>query len=207
MLRHLGLVAVVLAACASSGASPVKRAEGVARRFAPLPPRRVGNPVVEMRTNHGTIRIELFEKEAPLTAKNFLRYVDDGFYDGTVFHRVIESFMIQGGGHTKDMKPKVTRPAVANESANGLENKRGTVAVARAAAPDSGTSQFYINVKDNGFLDRKNAADKVGYCVFGKVIDGMDVVDKIKAVKTGVNGAMRDVPTEPVEIVSMKRAR
>jgi cyclophilin family peptidyl-prolyl cis-trans isomerase len=159
------------------------------------------NPVVEIKTSMGTIQVELFEKEAPGTVKNFLQYVDDKHYDGTIFHRVIDGFMIQGGGFDKDMRQKKTRDSIKNESSNGLENKRGTLAMARTPVPDSATAQFFINVKDNDFLDRKNAMDRVGYCVFGKVISGMDVVDKIKAVKT----ARGDVPLETVEIISAKR--
>jgi len=159
------------------------------------------NPVVEIKTSKGTIQVELFEKDAPLTVKNFLQYVDDKHYDGTIFHRVINDFMIQGGGLTKDMKEKKTREPIKNESSNGLENKRGTIAMARTPLPDSATSQFFINVVDNSFLDRKNARDRVGYCVFGKVISGMDVVDKIKNVRTGRG----DVPTETIEIISIRR--
>jgi cyclophilin family peptidyl-prolyl cis-trans isomerase len=159
------------------------------------------NPVVEIKTSKGTIQVELFEKDAPITVKNFLQYVDDKHYDGTIFHRVISDFMIQGGGLTKDMKEKKTREPIKNESSNGLENKRGTIAMARTPLPDSATSQFFINVVDNSFLDRKNARDRVGYCVFGKVISGMDVVDKIKNVRTGRG----DVPTETIEIISIRR--
>ncbi|NBO92607.1 MAG: peptidyl-prolyl cis-trans isomerase [Planctomycetia bacterium] len=162
------------------------------------------NPVVEMKTNLGTIKIELFEKEAPGTVKNFLQYAEDKHYDGTIFHRVIEKFMIQGGGFTKDMDQKKTRPSIKNESANGLLNKRGTIAMARTSEADSATSQFFINTVDNSFLDKAEARDGVGYCVFGKVISGMDVVDKIKVVRTGIKGGMRDVPAETVEIISVK---
>jgi peptidyl-prolyl cis-trans isomerase B (cyclophilin B) len=158
------------------------------------------NPVVEIKTSKGTIQVELFEKDAPLTVKNFLQYVDDKHYDGTIFHRVISDFMIQGGGMTKEMKEKDTRKAIKNESTNGLENKRGTLAMARTPVADSATAQFFINVVDNDFLDRKNARDKVGYCVFGKVISGMDVVDKIKEVKT-----RGSVPVETIEIISARR--
>ncbi|MFQ3649909.1 MAG: peptidylprolyl isomerase [Gemmataceae bacterium] len=159
------------------------------------------NPVVEIKTNKGTIQVELFEKQAPITVKNFLQYVDDKHYDGTIFHRVISDFMIQGGGLTKDMKEKATRKPIKNESSNGLENKRGTIAMARTSVADSATSQFFINVKDNDFLDQKRARDRVGYCVFGKVISGMDVVDKIKDVRT----TRDDVPTETIEILSIRR--
>ncbi len=165
------------------------------------------NPVVVMKTSLGTIKIELYPDKAPKTVKNFLDYVDSKFYDGTVFHRVIgkpfspEDFMIQGGGYLPGMKEKKTGAPIKNESDNGLSNKRGTIAMARTPAPDSATAQFYINVKDNDFLDRANAQDKVGYCVFGKVIDGMDVVDKIKSVET-----RRSVPVKDVVIESVRRA-
>ena len=164
------------------------------------------NPVVEMKTNHGTIKIELFEKEAPGTVKNFLKYVEDKHYDGTVFHRVIDKFMIQGGGFTKDLRQKETRAAIKNESTNGLKNKRGTLAMARTSEPNSATAQFFVNVVDNDFLDKAKARDGVGYCVFGKVIEGMDVVDKIKAVKTGDRGGHQAVPTEDIVIKSVRRA-
>src|SRR5262249_25622685 len=148
-----------------------------------------------IKTNQGTIKVELFEKDAPETVKNFLKYVDDKHYDDTIFHRVIEDFMIQGGGFKKgfsDIKDEKdvekyrnkTRDPIKNESDNGLSNKRGTLAMARTNKPDSATDQFYINVKDNEGLDKAKARDKVGYCVFGKVIEGMDVVDKIKKVET-----------------------
>src|SRR5262249_12947279 len=149
------------------------------------------NPVVEIKTSMGTIKVELFEKDAPVTVKNFLRYVDDKHYDGTIFHRVIADFMIQGGGFSKGLnkanikdKEKKTRDPIKNESNNGQSNKPGTIAMARTGRPDSATAQFFINTKDNDFLDRAKARDKVGYCVFGKVIEGMDVVDKIRRVKT-----------------------
>lgn len=159
------------------------------------------NPVVEIKTSKGTIQVELYEKDAPITVKNFLAYVDKKHYDGTIFHRVISDFMIQGGGMTKDMKEKDTDKPIKNESTNGLENKRGTIAMARTRVADSATAQFFINVKDNSFLDKKNAMDGVGYCVFGRVISGMDVVDKIKEVKT----RRGDVPVETVEITSVRR--
>jgi peptidyl-prolyl cis-trans isomerase B (cyclophilin B) len=157
-----------------------------------------------METSHGTIRVELFEDKAPVTVKNFLSYVEDKHYDGTIFHRVIEGFMIQGGGVTPDMQEKKTKPAIKNESTNGLPNSRGTIAMARTdEGPDTATSQFFINVADNKFLDRANAKDKFGYCVFGRVIDGLDVVDKIKVVKTGKKG-MKDVPVDDVVIKSVR---
>jgi cyclophilin family peptidyl-prolyl cis-trans isomerase len=168
------------------------------------------NPVVVMKTSLGTVKIELYPDKAPATVKNFLAYVDAKFYDGTIFHRVIgkpssrEDFMIQGGGYEPGKFPreeKKTGAPIKNESDNGLSNKRGTIAMARTPKPDSATSQFYINVKDNNFLDKANAQDKVGYCVFGKVIDGMDVVDKIKAVET-----RGSVPVKDVVIESVRRA-
>jgi cyclophilin family peptidyl-prolyl cis-trans isomerase len=168
---------------------------------------RAANPVVVMETSQGTIKIELFEDKAPITVKNFLNYVDKKHYDGTIFHRVIEDFMVQGGGFDKDQSEKKTDPPIKNESTNGLKNERGTVAMARTPKPDSATSQFFINVKGNDFLDKENARDMVGYCVFGRVIEGMDVVDKIRKVKTGAKGMFdRDCPQEDVIIKSVKKA-
>jgi peptidyl-prolyl cis-trans isomerase B (cyclophilin B) len=164
------------------------------------------NPVVVMETSMGTIKIELFADKAPITVKNFLDYVDAKFYDGTVFHRVISNFMIQGGGFERGMNQKKTRDPIKNESANGLSNARGTLAMARTPEPNSATAQFFINVRDNKFLDRAEAQDGVGYCVFGKVIEGMDVVDKIKEVRTGARAGHKDVPLEDVIIKSVKRA-
>src|SRR5262245_59984874 len=140
---------------------------------------RAANPVVVMETSHGTIKIELDQEKAPITVKNFLAYVDDKFYDGTVFHRVMNGFMIQGGGFAEG-KEKQTKDAIKNEAGNGLSNARGTIAMARLPDPDSATAQFYINHKDNSrSLDRRFAQDGFGYAVFGKVTEGMDVVDKI----------------------------
>jgi peptidyl-prolyl cis-trans isomerase B (cyclophilin B) len=156
--------------------------------------------VVAMETSLGTIKIELYQQKAPITVKNFLQYVEDKHYDGLIFHRVIENFMIQGGGFEPSMKEKKTRDAIKNEAANGLSNERGTIAMARTNVPDSATAQFYINVKDNPFLDKAKSRDQVGYCVFGRVIEGMDVVDKIKAVKTAAAGGFNDVPVEDVVI-------
>jgi len=161
------------------------------------------NPVVSMETSLGTIKVELFQKEAPISTKNFLDYTKSGFYNGTVFHRVINGFMIQGGGFTPDMIPKKTNPSIKNEADNGLKNDRGTLAMARAMDPNSATAQFFINVVDNANLNRPNP-DGAGYAVFGKVVEGMDVVDKIKAVKTGVVKGFRDVPETPVLIKSVK---
>lgn len=159
--------------------------------------------MVLMSTSMGNIKIELYEKDAPETVKNFLTYVNDKFYDGTIFHRVIPGFMIQGGGFTATMEQKPTKPPIKNEAGNGLKNDTGTIAMARTSVPDSATSQFFINVKDNDFLNRDKAQDGVGYAVFGKVIEGMDVVRKIEQVPTGRRGMHADVPLEPVVIQSV----
>jgi len=161
-----------------------------------------GNPVVIMSTSKGDIKIELFKDKAPITVENFLSYVNDGFYDGTIFHRVIPNFMIQGGGFTPDFSQKPTKPPIKNEAKNGLKNERGTLAMARTQVVDSATSQFFINLVDNSFLD--NGARDYGYAVFGKVIDGMGVVDEIAAVNTGTRGMYGDVPQEDVTITSVK---
>jgi peptidyl-prolyl cis-trans isomerase B (cyclophilin B) len=163
------------------------------------------NPIVELITSHGTIKIELFQEKAPNTVKNFLNYVDSKFYDGTVFHRVIPTFMIQGGGFEPGMKEKKTGDPIKNESSNGISNEKYTVAMARTPQPDSATAQFFINVKDNDFLDRAKSRDRVGYCVFGKVIEGKDVVDKIKDVATESKGGHQDVPVQDVVIKSVRR--
>jgi cyclophilin family peptidyl-prolyl cis-trans isomerase len=165
---------------------------------------RAANPVVVVETNMGTIKIELFEDKAPTTVKNFLAYTKDKHYDGLIFHRVISDFMIQGGGFEPGMKERKTKEAIKNESDNGLSNLRGTIAMARTSEPNSATSQFFINVKDNKFLDRAMARDKVGYCVFGRVTEGMEVVDKIKEVKTGTKMGHESVPEEDVVIKSVK---
>ena len=161
------------------------------------------NPQVLMETSMGSIKLELFEQEAPISVKNFLGYVNSGFFSGTLFHRVINGFMIQGGGFGTDFKEKTTRAPIKNEAGNGLKNDRGTIAMARTNAPDSATAQFFINVVNNGMLNRPNP-DGFGYAVFGKVIDGMDVVDKIKGVKTGFANGMADVPMQQVVIKSIK---
>jgi peptidyl-prolyl cis-trans isomerase B (cyclophilin B) len=164
------------------------------------------NPQVIMETSKGTIVLEVFPDEAPETVKNFLQYVRWGHYDGTIFHRVIPDFMIQGGGFTPDMKRKSTEMPIQNEANNGLKNKRGTVAMARTPDPHSATDQFFINTKSNSFLNHKNTtAQGWGYAVFGKVVKGMDVVDAISGVKTGKKGMMGDVPVEPVKIIKMTK--
>ncbi len=157
-----------------------------------------------LKTSEGDITIELFEKEAPISSSNFLEYAKSGFYDGTIFHRVIDGFMIQGGGFTADMKQKKTNAPIKNESTNGLENKKYTLAMARTSVPDSATSQFFINTTDNDFLDKANAQDRVGYAVFGRVVEGQDVVDKIGKTKTGVSAGMRDVPVKAITIQSVE---
>ena len=162
--------------------------------------------MVIIKTSLGDIQVKLAADKAPLTVANFLAYVDAGFYNGTIFHRVIDGFMIQGGGFDANMRQKETRAPIKNEAANGLQNKRGTIAMARTMVVDSATAQFFINVKDNGFLDfRAPNPQGFGYCVFGEVVAGMDVVDKIKGVRTTTKAGMADVPLETVEILSVAR--
>lgn len=158
---------------------------------------------VKLETTMGDIVVELDGKAAPVTVKNFLTYVEEGFYSGTIFHRVIPNFMIQGGGFTPDMVQKRTRSSIINEANNGLKNDRGTIAMARTNDPNSATSQFFINHKNNDFLNYAGP-DKPGYAVFGKVVEGMETVDKIAAVKTTQKGPHADVPVEPVVIKSAK---
>ena len=163
-----------------------------------------GGPVVIMSTSMGDIKIELYEKEAPETVKNFLSYVNDKFYDGTIFHRVIPNFMIQGGGLTPGMQEKPTKPPVKNEATNGLKNTLGTLAMARTPDPHSATAQFFINVRENDFLNFQDESfNGFGYCVFGKVMEGLDVVRKIERVQTSRKGMHENVPVEPVVIKSM----
>jgi cyclophilin family peptidyl-prolyl cis-trans isomerase len=165
------------------------------------------NPVVILETSEGTIKIELWADKAPNTVKNFLTYVNEKFYDGTIFHRVIPNFMIQGGGFTPDMNQKETHAPIKNEAKAELKNVRGTIAMARTGVVDSATAQFFINVKDNDFLNHADeSARGFGYAVFGKVTEGMDIVDKIRVVKTGAMGGMTDVPVTPVLIKSVRVA-
>ena len=160
--------------------------------------------MVTVKTSLGDFKVELFEKEAPATVRNFLDYVKSGFYRGTIFHRVIPGFMIQGGGLDKNLNQKAGNPPVRNEAANGLSNRRGTLAMARTNVVDSATSQFFVNLVDNGFLDFKAPTPQhYGYCVFGRVTEGMEVVDKIAAVPTATRYPHRDVPTETVEILDV----
>ncbi|MCE0492826.1 peptidylprolyl isomerase [Vibrio salinus] len=158
--------------------------------------------MITLHTNFGDIKIELNEEQAPETSANFLQYCRDGFYDNTLFHRVIDGFMIQGGGMTSGLKEKPTRASIKNEANNGLSNKTGTIAMARTMEPHSASSQFFINVNDNTFLDFRTdtSPDGWGYCVFGEVVDGMDIVEKIKGVSTGSYGMHQDVPLEDVVI-------
>ncbi|MBI4756123.1 MAG: peptidyl-prolyl cis-trans isomerase [Betaproteobacteria bacterium] len=159
------------------------------------------NPVVEMRTSMGTVVLELYPDKAPRTVENFLAHVRDGFYDGTVFHRVIDGFMVQGGGFDKAMKEKPTRPPVQNEAGNGLANERGTIAMARTSDPHSASAQFFINLKDNDFLNFRDSTPRgFGYCVFGKVSKGMEVVQAIARVPKTSVGMHDDVPRTPVVI-------
>ena len=163
-----------------------------------------GNPQVLMETSMGNVKMELFEAQAPISVKNFLDYASSGFYDNTIFHRVIANFMIQGGGFTTDFKSKPTKAAIKNEAGNGLKNQRGTLAMARTGVVDSATAQFFINVVNNDFLNQRDTTQQgFGYAVFGKVLEGMDVVDKIAAVKTVTKG-FPDVPEKQVVIKSIK---
>jgi peptidyl-prolyl cis-trans isomerase B (cyclophilin B) len=163
------------------------------------------NPVVIIKTTMGDITVELFQDKAPVTVKNFLAYVKNKAYDGTIFHRVIDNFMIQGGGFTPSMKQVNTLPPIKNEAGNGLKNDRGTIAMARTNQVNSATNQFFINLKDNDFLNhRSNSPQEFGYAVFGKVTDGMEVVDRIARVKTTTRGFHRDVPSEDIIIESVE---
>lgn len=191
MLKKL-LVSAMLGLClaATAGAEEAKTGK---------------NPLVVMETSLGTVKMELFQKEAPISVKNFLDYTKSGYYNGTIFHRVIPNFMIQGGGFTAEMKVKPANAPIKNEAGNGLKNDRGTLAMARTMIVDSASSQFFINVVNNDFLNhRDKSAQGFGYAVFGKVVEGMDVVDKIAAVKTGNQRGFGDVPETAVVIKSMK---
>ena len=157
--------------------------------------------MITIKTNHGDISVELFEEKAPISCENFRQYVTDGHFDGTIFHRVIPNFMIQGGGMDENMSSKPTRDPIKNEADNGETNVRGTLAMARTGVVDSATSQFFINLRDNDFLN--NGTRDFGYAVFGKVSSGMDVVDAIAAVATGTHAGHQDVPVEAVEIIEV----
>ncbi len=164
--------------------------------------------MVEMKTSLGDFTLELFDKQAPGTVVNFLKYVDDGHYNGTIFHRVIDNFMIQGGGFDQGMRQLPAMAAIKNEAGNGVSNDRGTIAMARTNVVDSATCQFFINVADNKFLNHKDdTSEGYGYCAFGKIVKGMDVIDKIKKVKTGSRGGHDDVPEQNVVIIEAKRVQ
>jgi peptidyl-prolyl cis-trans isomerase B (cyclophilin B) len=164
------------------------------------------NPKVELETSKGSIVLELYVDNAPETVKNFMAYVDANYYDGTIFHRVIPNFMIQGGGFTPDMKRKTTQAPIKNEADKGLKNDRGTIAMARTGDPHSATAQFFINTKNNDFLNHRDKTQQGwGYAAFGRVVEGMQTVDAISAVKTRAVGGFRDVPEEPVVIISARR--
>ncbi len=159
--------------------------------------------MIRFETSHGNFTIELFPKEAPVTVENFLSYVDDGFFDGTIFHRIVPGFVIQGGGLTADFSNKKTRPPISNEAKNGLKNSRGTLSMARTSDINSATSQFFVNLADNAFLD--HGPRDYGYAVFGRVTEGMDVIDKIAKVGTGRRKGYTDAPLEDVIITSARR--
>ena len=161
--------------------------------------------MIRFETSLGDFTIELFEKEAPVSVANFSRYIEDGFFDGTIFHRIVPGFVIQGGGFTEDMTQKTTKPPIKNEADNGLKNKRGTLSMARTNDINSATSQFFVNLKDNDFLDHSRG--NFGYAVFAKVTDGMDVVDKIAAVETGRKRGFDDVPVEAVTMKSVRHVK
>jgi cyclophilin family peptidyl-prolyl cis-trans isomerase len=170
---------------------------------APLQP-APGNPVAVIETSAGSITVELYKDRAPVSVENFLEYARDGHYSGTIFHRVVPGYVIQGGGYTKDMVEKPTRPPIQNEATNGLSNRRGTLAMARLRSARSATSQFYINLANNTPLDHRGfSPDDFGYAVFGRVLSGMEVVDAIGATKTGPQGGMDDVPVTPIVIKSV----
>jgi peptidyl-prolyl cis-trans isomerase B (cyclophilin B) len=198
--RLILLLLVFFVATICSAAAP-QAPKSAPKSAAKAAPKAAGPSRVALDTTMGKIVIELYPDKAPKTVDNFLKYVKAGHYDGTIFHRVISGFMVQGGGFTPDMKQKATRPPIPNEADNGLTNDRGTVAMARTSDPNSASAQFFINVVDNGFLNFKSkTAQGWGYTVFGKVVEGMDVADKIAAVKTKA----QDVPVEPVVV---KKAR
>ena len=193
--KTLGLLAAVI----TSGLLTVRCTK--AEEPQPMNPE---NPQVLLKTSMGEIRLELFQDRAPVTVENFLQYAKDGHYDGTIFHRVIPNFMIQGGGFSPDMNQKKTRDPIKNEAANGVQNDNGTITMARTLVVDSATAQFFINVKDNDFLNHKNkSAQGFGYAVFGKVLRGAEVVEKIEGVSTGTTAGHQNVPVEPILIESI----
>jgi peptidyl-prolyl cis-trans isomerase B (cyclophilin B) len=201
MLRRLFLSLPL--ALLTLGASPLSHAQSDSNATG-----KESHPQVLMETNYGTILIELYPEKAPKTVENFLAYVHEGFYDGTIFHRVIADFMVQGGGFTPDMGKKITRAPIENEADNGLRNQIGTVAMARTNDPHSATAQFFINVAQNSFLDfREKTPRAYGYAVFGKVIQGMKTVNQIRNVRTGFKNGYGDVPLEPVIIEKVRQIK
>ncbi len=198
------LFSALILTIAQAAAPPATPTAASAPKPAPTPTPITG-PVVEITTSVGVIKVALDAEKAPITVDNFLKYVRAGFYDGTVFHRVMPGFMIQGGGMTPDLKEKPARPAIRNEAKNGLRNSRGTIAMARLNEPNSATSQFFINVKDNHRLDF--GIGGAGYAVFGSVVGGMDVVDKIVGVQTTSKGGFENVPVTPVLIKTVREVK
>ncbi len=212
MTRFLSIMMLVSATLCFVGVSPVTGLEpkDPSSQVSPSAAEKAKSPEndhprVNIKTSMGDIVVELDRKRAPVTVENFLGYVKEGFYNGTLFHRVIPGFMIQGGGMEPGMKQKTTRSPIRNEATNGLKNKTGTIAMARTSVVDSATSQFFINCQDNAFLDHKDtSAQGYGYAVFGQVIEGMDVVRKIEKAPTGTKGMYRDVPVEDILILSVE---
>ena len=199
------VLATLVAAAPAAKSTPAPAAP--AAKSAPAPAAPSGAPLVVLETSHGTIKVKLHADKTPKTVANFLEYVRAGHYDGTIFHRVIPGFMIQGGGMDPAMKERPTRAPVQNEAKGGERNKRGTLAMARTSAPHSATAQFFINHKDNHGLDFGISPDGWGYCVFGEVVEGMDVVDAIAKVPTGNKGMHQNVPQTPVLIKSAREAK
>jgi len=204
----LVIMSLLLTAAVASAADPAPSGAAATAKEGTKMEQTGKNPIVVISTSMGTIEAELYADKAPESVKNFLAYAESGHYNDTVFHRVIKGFMIQGGGMTADMNQKPTKAAIKNEADNGLKNTNGTLAMARTSVVDSATSQFFINVADNTFLDHKNGTPRdFGYAVFGEVISGMDVVERIKVVKTGAKGPFSsDCPLEPVLIQSVRLA-
>ena len=202
----MGVALVLTTATAACAESQETRAEAEPKGEGTMQEAQLKGPQVLLETSMGNVLLGFYPDQAPLTVENFLSYVEDGHYDGLIFHRVIPDFMIQAGGHEADLVMRESeRPPIRNESDNGLKNERGTVAMARTGAPHSASSQFFVNLVDNSFLDYgAQGPDQWGYAVFGRVVEGMDVVDAIAAVPTGRAGGMQDVPREPVTILSAR---
>lgn len=206
MITLFGLCFAFATALVSQAGTPPPRAAVQAPPLqAPAPTPAPGNPVAVISTSMGDITLELYKDRAPVSVENFLQYARDGFYEGTLFHRVKPGFMIQGGGYTESLVEKTTRPPILNEAPNGLRNTRGTLAMARTRQLRSATSQFYINLANNSMLDHKSySPEEYGYAVFGRVLSGMDVVDKIAATPTAPKGEHDDLPVTPVVIKGVK---